>query len=165
MIISQGVFISMAVKYSKVLNSLAMQFIKSEDINENVDVQLNNIFNMIKEHFNKLEIELVLDWFHATTLKEQELKNKIKNNPFVYDNNSIKILLSKTNALHSKIIVLVVDKIDEVAYIDSEENIRVIFDLAQSFISSLTINRTNNEVIYDNYIKTLTQAMEIFKLI
>lgn len=155
----------MAVKYSKVLNSLAMQFIKSEDINENVDVQLNNIFNMIKEHFNKLEIELVLDWFHATTLKEQELKNKIKNNPFVYDNNSIKILLSKTNALHSNIIVLVVDKIDEVAYIDSEENLRVIFDLAQSFISSLTINRTNNEVIYDNYIKTLTQAMEIFKLI
>jgi hypothetical protein len=154
----------MAVKLGNILNLLTLQLNNSEEDNERVDYQFRKIFSIIEKHFDNNEFEIVLDWFHESVKKEKHLKEKIQRNPFVYDKPSIHLLISKTNALHSKIIELVVDKIDQVMF-DNDQDMRVIFDLAQTFISNLTINRHIDEDIYDNHIKILAQAMEIFNLV
>ena len=154
----------MAVKLSNILNLLTLQLHNNEEDNEIIDKQFMRILSTIETHFNNNEFEIVLDWFHETIKKEIQLKRKIIENSFVYDKPSIHLLLSKTNALHSKIIELVVDRIDQVVF-GNDQDINVIFDLAQTFISSITINRETDEVIYDNYVKLLTQAMQIFNLI
>lgn len=152
----------MAVKLSNILNMLTLQaYNNAEEDKGSIDIQFLNILEFITRQFKANKLEIVLDWFHEAVKKEVQLKRKIKENPSIFDKDSIHTLLSKTNALHSKIIELVTDKIDQVGLVATLDN-RVIFDLAQTFISDLTIHREINEVIYDNHIKIITQAMEIF---
>ena len=153
----------MSSKFSKILNTLALKLETNEEDSEAVNKQFNKIFSSIENHFKKNEFDKVLEWFHETVKKEVQIKEKIIDFPEVYDKPSNHALIAKMQALHSKIIELVIDRIDQVV-LNDQVDMRVIFELGQTFISSLTINRIINEVIYDNYVKILSQAMEVFNL-
>ena len=150
-------------KYSQILNTLALKIDSSQEDNGEVDKQFNEIFTIIENNFNENKLNIVLEWFHAIVKKEVQIKKRMIDFPEVYDKPSNRTLIAKMQTLHSKIIEMVIDRVDQVVLGD-EVDMRVIFELAQTFISSLTVNRMIDEVIYDNYIKILTQAMEIFSL-
>ena len=102
----------MSSKYSKILNTLALKIESEEQDTNAVDKQFNKIYSKIESLFMKNDFEGVLEWFHEIVKKEVQIKKKIIDYPEVYDKPLNNILISKMQTLHSKIIELVVDKID-----------------------------------------------------
>lgn len=149
-------------KISNILNYLIMQGASKNS--DDIDIQLKKIINKIETCFKDNEIEIVLDWFHESIKKEIELKMKRINNPHVYNKPKIALLISKTNMLHSKIVDLLIERIDYYFEEGGSQTKMMANDLSNTFLTNLTENRKNDEILYDNYIKVISDAMKIFSL-
>ena len=82
----------------------------------------------------------------------------------MYNKPNITALISKTNILHSKIIELLVEKIDTLSRKERDQmkHKMVAVDLANTFVDSLSKNRDIDELLYDDYIKTIGESLRIF---
>lgn len=151
---------------SRILNSMAIQVGRQEENLEksknNVDTQFNDILEKITGHFNNNEMKIVLNWLNESIQKEMDLEKKIELNPFVYKKDSILILKQKVNLLHSKIIELLLNKIDIVTSSGDSNEMREVFSAVQMFLVSMNLNKHVSEKIYGDYLKKLTQTMKMY---
>ena len=151
----------MSVKISNILNTLVLKGSKGGSSND-VDIHLKKILKKIEDDFKNNRLNIVLDWFHESIKKELDLKLKRLNNPHVFNKPNIALLILKTNLIHSKIIELLVERIDLLCEENTEQSKMIAVDLANTFVANLSMNRDNDELVYDQYIKVISDEMKIF---
>ena len=67
--------------------------------------------------------------------------------------------------IHAKIIEMVIERIDRLAEDGTEQSRMIAGDLANTFVANLSMKRDKtDELIYDQYIHVLSEAMKIFTL-
>ena len=147
------------IPISNILNSLLL---KGKEGDEEIDAYLNQIINRIEVFLNENNLFLVFDWLNECIKKEFDLKKKKSENPFVYNKPATNTLIMKTNMLHSKIIEMAVEKIDECATIDTEESKIFALSFANKFIANCIEHRDNDEKTYDRYLQVIFDALIIF---
>ena len=163
------------IKIKNILNMLVLQGTKDNILSEDIDQQLNGLLETLNDYFSDNKLEEILLWLNEIITRETDLKIKQETNFRVYNKPSISILISKCSVLHAKIIEMITDEIDMFYSNFSENLLNNELDLAREskimameyanlIIDNLNENRNINSVVYDNYVKIISQTLEIFKI-